>query len=257
MDVDVRFDAARFYDYNPNVPDDVPFYLARLPSPDCSVLELGCGTGRVTLALADHCRSIVGLDRSKAMIHICRRKLSEAGFAHSRAMVQIGDITDFNLDREFDVILAPFRVLQNIETNDGVRSLLRCIRRHLGRSGTCLLNAFHPNADPDTMRRTWCRSEEHLSWEADTKEGRVACFDRRLRLNAEPLILYPQLVYRLYHDDAVKEKAVLDLVMRCYYPDELLDLVRRHGFTVVDTWGGYADERYGAGSELVIQIAKP
>ena len=41
MDVDVRFDAARFYDYNPNVPDDVPFYLARLPSPDCAVLELG------------------------------------------------------------------------------------------------------------------------------------------------------------------------------------------------------------------------
>ena len=54
----------------------------------------------------------------------------------------------------------------------------------------------------------------------------------RVRLNAEPLILYPQLVYRRYHDDAVKEEAVLDLVMRCYYPDELLDLVRRHGFTV-------------------------
>ena len=64
-------------------------------------------------------------------------------------------------------------------------------------------------------------------------------------------------MYRRYRDDAVKEEAVLELVMRCYYPDELLDLVRRHGFTVVDTWGGYADEHYGAGSELVIQIAKP
>jgi SAM-dependent methyltransferase len=256
MDVDIRSDAARFYDYNPNVPDDVPFYRARLPSPDCSVLELGCGTGRVALALADHCRSIVGIDRSDAMINICKKKLSEAGFGPSRANVRKGDISDFNLDRQFDVIIAPFRVLQNIESNDRVDGLLMCIRRHLCPRGTCILNAFNPNADPDTMRRTWCRPEEHLSWEADTKEGRVACFDRRLRLNPEPLILYPQLVYRRFADADVKEEAVLDLVMRCYYPDELLDLVSGHGFKVVKTWGGYGDEEYGAGAELVVQFAK-
>jgi ubiquinone/menaquinone biosynthesis C-methylase UbiE len=100
------------------MPNDVPFYLARLPSSEAQVLELGCGTGRVTVPLARHCAFICGIDHSEAMLRICRDKLSAA--AIHNAEVVLGDMSDFHLDRTFDFIIAPYRVMQNLGTNEQV-----------------------------------------------------------------------------------------------------------------------------------------
>jgi 2-polyprenyl-3-methyl-5-hydroxy-6-metoxy-1,4-benzoquinol methylase len=65
---DTRAEPATFYDLNPNLPDDMPFYVGRLPSPGCRVLELGCGTGRDSIPLAEQGASVYGVDRSQAMV---------------------------------------------------------------------------------------------------------------------------------------------------------------------------------------------
>lgn len=256
MKVDIRSEAAAYYDLNPNVPDDIPFYLRRIPSPEAAVLELGCGTGRVTLPLARHCRYIHGIDLSPAMIAICRDKLEAARIPRTSAQVEVGDITCFDLGRTFDLIIAPFRVLQNLESDANVQGLLRCVRQHLARGGTCILNTFNPNRDRETLRREWCSEEENPAWEVSVPGGRVACFDTRPRMDADKLILYPELIYRRYQGDLLREETVLKLVMRCYYPEDLMGLVTAHGFQVVGRWGGYAGEPYGEGPELVVQLAE-
>lgn len=254
MKADLRGEAAKYYDLNPDTPDDVPFYIGRVPSPDAAVLELGCGTGRVTLPLVQHCGYIHGIDLSQAMVAVCRSKLAEARIQPAVAHVEVGDITDFALGRIFDLIIAPFRVLQNLETDAEVDGLFRCVRKHLSGGGTCILNVFSPYRDRETLCREWCR-EEAFSWEIQVAGGRVTCHDRRLRIDTERLVLYPELVYRRYERDALVDEAVLKLVMRCYYPDEFEELIVTHGFTVVNRWGGYRGEPYGEGSELIIQFA--
>ena len=256
MKVDIRADAAKYYDYNPNVPDDVPFYVSHIPSPQCAVLELGCGTGRVTVPLAPHCRYIHGLDLSSAMISICQSKLADAGVPPSKARVEVGDICDFHLGRAFDLIIAPFRVLQNLETDGEVEGLFRCLHEHLAPGGTCILNVFRPNRDPEGLRRYWCGDVEKLNWEVPVEGGRIACYDRRPRMDAEKLVLYPELIYRRYEGDVLKDEVVLKLVMRCYYPDEFERFVTAHGFHIINRWGGYKGEPYGEGPELVIQFGR-
>ena len=49
---DPRTAAAAYYDFATQKTDDIPFYIEHLPSADASVLELGCGTGRVTIPLS-------------------------------------------------------------------------------------------------------------------------------------------------------------------------------------------------------------
>ena len=78
MSDDIRAEAAKYYDVNPTIPDDIAFYQARLPLSDASVLELGCGTGRVLLPLAAVCGFIHGMDRSQAMLARCLQKLQAA-----------------------------------------------------------------------------------------------------------------------------------------------------------------------------------
>src|SRR4030067_2512004 len=145
MMIVIRLEAASFYDSDHDMPNDIPFYQARIPTPAASILELGCGTGRVTLALVPHCSYIHGLDLSPAMLTICREKLAKADLPSGRVRVEEGDIANFDLARSFDLIIAPFRVLQNLDTDAQVDGLFECIRRHLAPGGSCILNVFRPN----------------------------------------------------------------------------------------------------------------
>ena len=254
MKTDIRQEAARFYDLNPDFPRDVPFYCDLLPGPDASVLELGCGTGRVTTALAARCGFIHGIDISSAMVELCRSKIAELNLPSERVSLTVGDISDFSLGRTFDYIIAPFRVLQNLETMFEVDGLLTCVRRHLSPGGTCILNVFHPIYGPDEIREKWLAPGERLNWETAAGDGTVACYDRRIRIDKKQLILYPDLIYRQYRGSVLAQEVVLPLVMRCYYPDTFEQLILGHRFEIVNRWGGYQGEQYGKGPELILQF---
>jgi SAM-dependent methyltransferase len=251
---DIRTEAARYYDLNPNLPDDIPFYRGLIPHADSSILELGCGTGRVLVSLARSCGFIQGIDRSEAMLAICRERLRAAGVHGTIAGADAGDVTAFDLERSFDLALAPFRVFQNLETDEEVEGFFRCVRKHLAPGGSCVLNVFRPNMDLETLRREWCTPVDRVAWEASIDGDRVVCYDRRPRMDPENLVLYPELIYRRYSGKDLRGEVVLELVMRCYYPDQFEKLIVRHGFSVQNRWGGYAGERYGEGPELIVSF---
>lgn len=164
MSTDIRSKAARYYDYNPDFPKDVSFYEENTPSQYANVLELGCGTGRVTIPLSGHCKKIHGIDLSEAMVAICREKLDKQRIPTSKIIVEVGDIADFESKQKFDLIIAPFRVFQNLETDDAVKLFFDCVRKHLAPGGTCILNVFNPYKDRETLQREWCSESETLSW---------------------------------------------------------------------------------------------
>lgn len=256
MKVDIRTEAAKYYDSNPGFLNDIPFYQELIPSSKTAILELGCGTGRVTLPLVPYCQYIHGIDISPAMISICREKLVKAGIPRTKAQVIEGDISDFDLGQTFDLVIAPFRVLQNLETDQEVDGLFRCIRRHLAPQGTCILNVFRPYLEPEDLRKQWSTTEETLSWEAPVPGGKLVCYDRRARIDIDKLILYPELIYRRYAGETLAEESVLKIVMRCYYPNTFEKLILEHGYAILHRWGGYAGEVYGQGPELVIQFGE-
>ena len=250
---DPRSGLAAYYDLSPGFPNDIAFYRDRLPSPPGAVLELGCGTGRVSVDLANGSAYFVGIDHSSDMAARCRTRLEAAGL-ESRARVEVAEITDFFLGRAFDLVVAPFRVLQNLEADDQVRGLFDCIQAHLAPDGRCILNTFCPNRSPAALLELWSTPGESESWSVEDGGDRVVCIDRRAGVRADPLTLYPELVYRRYHGDEFVDESVLRIAMRCYYPDELVARIRSAGFRVTDRWGGYNGEAYGVGSELVVEF---
>ena len=255
MTGDIRAEAAKYYDANPTIPDDIGFYQARLPSSEAVVLELGCGTGRVLVPLVQGCHAIYGIDVSEAMLACCRQKLQAAGIPPTKAQVASGDITHFALGRTFDLIIAPYRVFQLLETEAQIDGLFRCVRGHLAPGGTCILNVFHPQQDAERLRQEWCTTTEVFQWEVPGAGGRLRCDERRPRMDPEKRILYPELIYRRSQGDAWVEEAVLKIPRRCYTPEEFAQVIIRHGFRIVQRWGGYAGEPYGEGPELVIEFA--
>src|SRR3954447_6234200 len=96
---------AELYDlaFDWDVGEEADWLCARL-GPDCrSVLEPGCGSGRMLAALAAGGLEAVGLDRSPPMLAAARRRLAGT----PAASVALADITRFELGRRFDGAVCP------------------------------------------------------------------------------------------------------------------------------------------------------
>jgi SAM-dependent methyltransferase len=166
-----------------------------------------------------------------------------------------GDITRLELDRTFDLVIAPFRVFQALETDAEVAGLMRGIREALAPDGSCILTMFNPNLPRDRMATDWPRGDEEThEWEVHTADERIICVDRRPRLDPISLALYPELVFRRYRGDTLIEEIVQPIVMRCWYPEDIESLLRDHGMSITGRWGGYAGEAWGEGPELIVQF---
>jgi SAM-dependent methyltransferase len=94
----------------------------------CRVLDLGCGTGRVTLDLAEAGHRVTGLDRDPRFTAELRRR---AGARNVSAGALVGDVRTFELRRRFDLVLAAMQMLQLLSTSDERISALERVRAHL------------------------------------------------------------------------------------------------------------------------------
>lgn len=131
---------ARRYDrLEPGLDGDIAFYVGLAGRWAPPVLELGCGTGRVTLAIADAGIPIVGLDRSAAMLREARCK---AGTRRDVDWI-LADMRSFALRRRFGLIVIPFRSFMHLLTCDDQRAVLRCVHDHLEAGGVLALNIFN------------------------------------------------------------------------------------------------------------------
>jgi SAM-dependent methyltransferase len=119
-------------------------YLADLPlwrelaerasdaRPACEVLDLGSGTGRVSLDLAARGHRVTGLDLDRRFVHELRRRAAARNVA---AGAVVGDVRGFDLGRRFDLVLAPMQLLELLDGSTERVAALRRVRAHVRDGG--------------------------------------------------------------------------------------------------------------------------
>ena len=125
--------------------DDAPFYQSLLQSGD-RVLELGCGTGRLTRLIAPFCAQITGIDISKAMLQRAKNTKSAQANQQANIFYVQKNMLDFFFSTTFDVIIISYNTLNLLGDKDKVTKCLRLCREHLGDKGHLGLQLFHPDA---------------------------------------------------------------------------------------------------------------
>ena len=116
---------------------DVPFWRTLAASAGGRVLELGCGTGRISLPLGRAGVPLVGIDRSGAMLARARQRVRRARLAHRVRLVR-GDIRSlpFVAPGPFALVIAPYGILQSLLRERDLAGVLRAVNAALEPGGT-------------------------------------------------------------------------------------------------------------------------
>ena len=138
---------AEYYDLvHRGLPGEAEFYVGQAVRLGAKTLELGCGTGRISIAMAMSGVETTGLDNSPDMLEVCRAKLEAVGAVDGSLKLVQADMSDFRLDERFDLIVMPYRTFMHLQRPVQQSQCLRRIRQHLERDGLFILNTWIPRA---------------------------------------------------------------------------------------------------------------
>jgi len=232
---------ADYYDSSPMVTQrtqDVAFYTSAARKVGDPVLELGCGTGRITLAIAEAGYRIVGLDISERML---QRAVTKRGALRREGRERVhliqGDMTRFDLGEKFRLVIIPFRPFQHLlHTEEQIRCL-ECVRKHLAPGGRLIVDFFQ--TDPERMHDPKFQVASRLV-EYDLPDGRhvtlserVAAFHRALQRNDV------EMIFDVTYADQRKERLVMAWTLRYFFRYEVEHLLARCGFQLEATYGAF------------------
>jgi len=232
---------ADYYDESPIVKgrlQDVLFYSDAAREYGDPILELGCGTGRIAMELAEAGKRITGLDLSERMLERAVKKRARLLVeARERVHLVQGDMTRFDLGEKFRLIIIPFRPFQHLLEVQQQIDCLGCVRKHLAPGGKLVLDVFQTDAermhDPIHMR-------EALVTEYKTADGRqvkiserVAAFHRAEQINDV------EMIYSVVHPSGRKERLVFAWPLRYFFRYEIEHLLAGCGFKVKALYGNF------------------
>jgi SAM-dependent methyltransferase len=249
---------ADYYDESPVVSgrlQDVAFYRDAAREFGDPVLELGCGTGRITMALAEAGKRITGLDLSERMLERAVKK--RAGLrveARERVHLVQGDMAHFDLGEKFRLVIIPFRPFQHLLEVQQQMDCLDCVRKHLAPGGRLILDVFQTDAermhDPVHMR-------EQLVTEYKTTDGRqvriserVAAFHRAEQRNDV------EMIFSIAHPGGRKERLVFAWTLRYFFRYEVAHLLARCWFQVAAEYGNFDRTAIRGDSPEMIFVAQ-
>ncbi len=237
-------------DQRDNLSADIPFYLDYATKQDGEILELACGTGRVSLELAKAEHKVTGLDISEPMLEVFREKLQNAAHAVREQISLVhGNMADFALNRKYSLIITPFRAFQALTEDIDIIGCLRCVREHLTDGGMFIINVFRPYKQLD---QSWCYPET-IQWEQDDEKSGYHIVKKHWgdRIDTDKQISYPHFAYEVTNSDGSIERTEEDLSLRYYYYEQLKDLLIRNDFRIKDEFGWYDKSPIENGRELI------
>ena len=98
------------------------------------LLDVACGTGAHAGPLNKHYK-VEGLDLDAKMLSVARKK-------HPKITFHQGDMTNFDLGRQFDVIVCLFSSIGYVRTKSGLQKAIKTMDRHLLPGGVLLIEPW-------------------------------------------------------------------------------------------------------------------
>jgi SAM-dependent methyltransferase len=242
----------RHYDaMNRDIVADIPFYLEEAKRTAGPVLELACGTGRLTIPIAQSGISIEGVDRSPSMLAHLRTKAELAGV---RIPFTEADVRDFDLGRKFSLIFIGFNSMQHLHDYASQAAVFAHVRKHLSPGGRFVFDVFNPKIA--FLARSGETRKLEREYEDPDGLGKIAMEQTLVYDDAAQVSHVRWFFSRTGANDEEKDFRVEELHLRCFFPQELDLLVRSQGFEIIEKFGNFERKPFGSGDMKQIVICR-
>ena len=225
---------ARVYDpWSASVTEDVEFYVEEAQASGGPVVELACGTGRISVPVAKAGIRVIGVDASAGMLEVASDYARAEG-VEALLDLRLGDMREPPVEERVPLVLIPFRSLLHMTTEADRLRALAAANELLLPGGRLIFDVFAPSSEDvaDTHGR-WLEREPGIFERADWDEG-----ERTLTLSVR------------------RGEEASTMLLAWLSPAEWRQLLDRAGFEVVADWGWFDRRPYAGGEDVVFAATR-
>ncbi len=225
---------------------DLQFYKRWFPkNKNARILELCCGTGRLTIPIARDGYDISGVDYTPSMLEQAKLKAVnenlEVNFIEA-------DIRTLDLREKFDLIFIPFNSIHHLYKNEDLFKAFNVVKKHLKDEGLFLLDCFNPNI----QFMVEGEKEQKAIAEYTTKDGREVLIKEVMRYENKTQI--NRITWHYYINGTFD--SVQNLDMRLFFPQELDAYLEWNGFKIIHKFGSFEEKVFFEHSEKQIFVCQ-
>jgi len=244
--------------------EDIAFYVSLVRSlRPRRILELGCGTGRITLPLAEEgARSgfeVIGLDSEPRMLERARQSLADATLEVRQCLELVeGDMRSFSTETKLDLIVIPCSSMSHVlELDDQIAVFKRC-HANLNPGGRFIVEVTVPNlaAYADSFSVPPRTPLEIDLDRTDDTDGTRLIRRKTTRYASDRQLAEIRFLYEKYQHGRAVESYIDDFKSHVFFPRELELLFIHTGFAIERTLGDYRGRALGPNSPFIIMIGK-
>ncbi|MBN1211143.1 MAG: class I SAM-dependent methyltransferase [candidate division Zixibacteria bacterium] len=230
-----------------NITYDIDFYIKQMIKYGDPVLELGCGTGRITIPAAKNGIRITGLDISPEMLDF-----AEQNAKRNKVSINFinADCRDFMIEKKFKTIFFPVNSILHLHSRESYEDCFSCVTKHLEKNGRFIFDVFTPSFKILTRKpsdKVLCHEYVHFDSDEIVRIFETSKFDMEKQINyAKWLIKIGDSEERLFSENNV----------RVFFPEELNTLLHYNGFEIEEKYGDFSESPYNSNSRNQIFICR-
>ena len=238
MEQSINFDlVADLYDSYVTVNLDIPFFIEETSQFDDEILELMCGTGRVSIPLLKSGRKLCCVDYSEKMLDVFKNKIN--GKDYPIRLIQM-DVTKLDLNKKFGLILLPFHSLSEILSDDLQYKALQCISKHLKPNGIFICTLQNP-----TTRLKTADGITRQIGEFKLNDNKKMIVSYSNQFNPNTGIVSGFQLYEMYDSsNTLIEKRTLEINFKPISDSEFKNLIKPLDLEIIKTYGDYSKNEF-------------
>jgi SAM-dependent methyltransferase len=230
---------AKFYDLDVSNSNfkDVPLYIHLLEKYDVkTIIELCCGSGRVTIPLAMKGFFVIGVDISSEMLKLFRIKLKNFKIDLTRLIQLVNkDMTKYKSAKKVDSVIIPFHSFQCLTSYESIGNCIQSIKRNLKDNGILILSMSNPSIGLSSFEK----AREVKYFQTSDENEMIERILSNERINKIENILEYSVEYKYYINSILVDKTKVHISSKIYFPNELIKLLEDHNFVLVECLYGY------------------
>lgn len=240
MQPNVYLYSAKYYDFlneSHEIEGDIDFYKDLIPS-DANVLDVGCGTGRVSIILAKRGNDVTGIDLSESMLVEFENKIAQNPDIADKIRLHLSNMADFHLGQTFDWIIFPWFSFLSLKSDEDRKKCLSCVKEHINDKSRAILTLFNPDK---SILDNWEEKKNTLGLEKiDENSGRkIRRYDEHDFHDGDNQVISVRYRWEVFENDVLVDTVHDRIEIGYMYPDQCKRLFEEAGFEIEAAYSDY------------------